>query len=332
MYARIKHVGASELEAEVEGLLRDLDLVRFADHPCGTYSGGNKRKLCASRLAPSPPPNATLLGSLPPSPPDLRRPRRPRRVGHVHRLTFALMAPPALDDPRLPSSTGAWASRSSALRSSCCSTSPPQARAPASSHELPPPSHPLAHSREPYPGMDAASKRFLWSVIKRRTARSSVLLTTHSMEECEALCGRIGVMVEGTLCCLGPIQTLKNAYGQGYKLDLRLDTARDDVIADAESILALLQSRHDGAELLELEPPSMVLTVPREAAPQDAAPQAGQDGSEAPPPSSPKLSELFGLLDELKATHHVVEGSITQCTLEQIFIRMATKSKMRSKE
>jgi len=180
--------------------------------------------------------------------------------------------------------------------------------------------------------MDAASKRFLWSVIKRRTARSSVLLTTHSMEECEALCGRIGVMVEGTLCCLGPIQTLKNAYGQGYKLDLRLDTARDDVIADAESILALLQSRHDGAELLELEPPSMVLTVPREAAPQDAAPQAGQDGSEAPPPSSPKLSELFGLLDELKATHHVVEGSITQCTLEQIFIRMATKSKMRSKE
>eukprot|EP00966_Prymnesium_polylepis_P084297 1951378-Prymnesium_polylepis.1 len=50
--------------------------------------------------------------------------------------------------------------------------------------------------------MDAASKRFLWTVIKRRTAHCCTVLTTHSMEECEALCGRIGVMVDGALRCL----------------------------------------------------------------------------------------------------------------------------------
>ena len=40
------------------------------------------------------------------------------------------------------------------------------------------------------------------------------------MEECEALCSRIGVMVEGSLRCLGPIQSLKSRYGQGFKVRL----------------------------------------------------------------------------------------------------------------
>jgi hypothetical protein len=38
---------------------------------------------------------------------------------------------------------------------------------------------------------------------------------------------------------------------------------------------------------------------------------------------------LFGLLDELKGSHHVQECSLTQCTLEQIFILMASKANMR---
>ena len=44
---------------------------------------------------------------------------------------------------------------------------------------------------EPSSGMDAGSMRFLWSVIKRRTVDCCTVLTTHSMEECEALCTRI---------------------------------------------------------------------------------------------------------------------------------------------
>ena len=69
---------------------------------------------------------------------------------------------------------------------------------------------------EPSSGMDAGSMRFLWSVIKRRTVDCCTILTTHSMEECEALCTRIGVMVDGTLRCLGPIQSLKARYGYTY--------------------------------------------------------------------------------------------------------------------
>lgn len=49
----------------------------------------------------------------------------------------------------------------------------------------------------------------------------SVLLTTHTMAECEALCSRVGIMVNGKLVCIGTPQQLKSKYGQGYKLIVR---------------------------------------------------------------------------------------------------------------
>ena len=53
------------------------------------------------------------------------------------------------------------------------------------------------------------------------TAGQSVLLTTHSMAECEALCSRVGIMVNGSFRCLGSPQQLKSKYGQGYRLKIR---------------------------------------------------------------------------------------------------------------
>lgn len=48
-----------------------------------------------------------------------------------------------------------------------------------------------------------------------------MLLTTHSMAECEALCSRVGIMVNGSFRCLGSPQQLKSTYGQGYRLKIR---------------------------------------------------------------------------------------------------------------
>ena len=43
----------------------------------------------------------------------------------------------------------------------------------------------------------------------------TVVLTSHSMEECEALCTRVGIMTAGHLRCLGTVQHLKNRFGAG---------------------------------------------------------------------------------------------------------------------
>ena len=57
----------------------------------------------------------------------------------------------------------------------------------------------------------AVSRRDLWKVISAMVVGDnnnsdhtcSVILTTHSMEECEALCPRIGIMTGGKLKCIG---------------------------------------------------------------------------------------------------------------------------------
>lgn len=46
--------------------------------------------------------------------------------------------------------------------------------------------------------MDPIAKRFMWEVISRlstRQGKTAVILTTHSMNEAQALCTRIGIMV-----------------------------------------------------------------------------------------------------------------------------------------
>lgn len=79
---------------------------------------------------------------------------------------------------------------------------------------------------EPSTGLDPRSRQDLWHVISKITAekRCGVLLTTHSMEEVEALATKVGIMVKGNLRCYGPVQHLKNRYGDSYTIDLRLSS------------------------------------------------------------------------------------------------------------
>lgn len=54
---------------------------------------------------------------------------------------------------------------------------------------------------EPSTGLDPSSKRFLWDTIQAAFSgkKRSAILTTHYMEEADALCSRIGIMVNGAL-------------------------------------------------------------------------------------------------------------------------------------
>ena len=66
---------------------------------------------------------------------------------------------------------------------------------------------------EPTTGMDPATRRYLWDVLTGIVQEGrSIVLTSHSMEECEALCTRLAIMVNGAFKCLGGIQRLKNKF------------------------------------------------------------------------------------------------------------------------
>ncbi|TMW69302.1 hypothetical protein Poli38472_001458 [Pythium oligandrum] len=88
-------------------------------------------------------------------------------------------------------------------------------------------SPPIVILDEPSTGMDPSSRRRMWNVIAATcagTQRTSVLLTTHSMEECEALCSRVGILVQGQLKCLGSVEHLRQKFGRGFTVDVKLES------------------------------------------------------------------------------------------------------------
>ena len=80
---------------------------------------------------------------------------------------------------------------------------------------------PIVFLDEPSTGMDPKAKRFMWSIISKistQRKKSAVILTTHSMEEAEALSTKIGIMVDGKFSCMGSSQHLKSKFGDGYEV------------------------------------------------------------------------------------------------------------------
>lgn len=79
---------------------------------------------------------------------------------------------------------------------------------------------------EPSAGMDPEARRFMWQVvanISQRDKNSAVIITTHSMEEAEALSTKMGIMIRGGIFkCYGSTQHIKSKFGTGFELDIKI--------------------------------------------------------------------------------------------------------------
>lgn len=87
---------------------------------------------------------------------------------------------------------------------------------------------------EPSAGMDPEARRFMWTVVARisqQRKKSAVILTTHSMEEAEALSTKMGIMVTGGVFkCFGSSQHIKNKFGTGYEIEIKIKKLSDPEI------------------------------------------------------------------------------------------------------
>ena len=84
---------------------------------------------------------------------------------------------------------------------------------------------PIVLLDEPSTGMDPEARRFMWSVIHKistKGKKASVIMTTHSMDEAETLCKRMAIMVNGEFVCLGKAGEIKDKYGYGYEVEVRI--------------------------------------------------------------------------------------------------------------
>merc|ERR1712096_22488 len=84
----------------------------------------------------------------------------------------------------------------------------------------------VAFLDEPSTGVDPYSRRFMWDYIRELTKDTAIILTTHNMEEGEALCSKIGIIVNGKLVCYGTNQDLKARFMTGYILAIACPNGR----------------------------------------------------------------------------------------------------------
>lgn len=81
---------------------------------------------------------------------------------------------------------------------------------------------------EPTTGLDPENKRQIWEILSNCKENKCIILTTHLMEEVEVLSDRIGIIVNGSLKCLGTQHKLKKVYGKGFKLVLNFANLNSD--------------------------------------------------------------------------------------------------------
>ncbi|NXI20838.1 ABCA9 protein, partial [Sterrhoptilus dennistouni] len=147
---------------------------------------------------------------------------------------------------------------------------------------------------EPSTGMDPNGQRRVWKTIRDalKPKESGAILTTHYMEEAEAVCDRVAILVSGQLRCIGSIQYLKNKFGKGYLLEIKVKDPESADVLHAE-ILKIFP----GAARQERFPSLLVYKVPM----KDALP----------------LSQSFSKLEEAKRSCSLEEYSFSLNTLTQ---------------
>ncbi|KFU85349.1 ATP-binding cassette sub-family A member 2, partial [Chaetura pelagica] len=153
---------------------------------------------------------------------------------------------------------------------------------------------------EPTTGMDPKARRFLWNLILDviKTGRS-VVLTSHSMEECEALCTRLAIMVNGRLKCLGSIQHLKNRFGDGYMITVRTKSSLNvkEVVRffNRNFPEAVLKERHHTKVQYQLKSDQI------------------------------SLAQVFSKMEQVVDVLGIEDYSVSQTTLDNVFVNFAKK-------
>ena len=80
---------------------------------------------------------------------------------------------------------------------------------------------------EPTLGLDVLARSELWELIRGLKGSMTIILTTHYMEEAEALSDRIGVMGAGRLLCVGTAAELKARTGKASLEEAFIELAKE---------------------------------------------------------------------------------------------------------
>ena len=126
------------------------------------------------------------------------------------------------------------------------------------------------------------------------------------MEECEALCTRLAIMVDGSFRCLGTPQHLKTKFSAGYSLRLRV---YDETPVVMETLKQLVTTELPGCNILTEHQLHITYKVPCDTI---------------------DWCNLFFQLEKAKSAKLVEEYSITQSSLDEIYFNVTSNTQGKS--
>lgn len=179
---------------------------------------------------------------------------------------------------------------------------------------------------EPSSGLDAASKRVMWKTLEATVPGRSILLTTHSMEEADALAGRAGIIARRMLA-LGTPDNLRHRFGDALHIHLVAKTAPRTTQEEMGSIISWIREVLPSAEVDEKTyhgqirfsvPASQVLAATQGRDEQEIT-KLGHDLSQS------AIGNLVVLLEENKQKLGIRHYSVMPTTLDQVFLSIVGK-------
>ncbi|KAK3381324.1 P-loop containing nucleoside triphosphate hydrolase protein [Podospora didyma] len=174
---------------------------------------------------------------------------------------------------------------------------------------------------EPSSGLDAAAKRIMWRTLARTVPGRSILLTTHSMEEADALAGRAGILAKRMLA-MGTVEQLRSRFGDNLYVHIVCRGAPRTDEAAVERVRQWVNKAFNGAAIVEdntyhgqmrFSVPSTAVALPQHGIETAAAGGGGGGGGSA-------IGRLVVLLEENRESLGVEHYSVSPTTLDQVFL------------
>ncbi|KAL2515976.1 ABC transporter A family member 7 [Forsythia ovata] len=162
----------------------------------------------------------------------------------------------------------------------------------------------VVYMDEPSTGLDPASRKMLWNFVKRAKQNRAIILTTHSMEEAEHLCDRLGIFVDGSLQCVGNPKELKARYGGSYVFTMTTSSNHEE---EVENLVRRLSPNANkiyqisGTQKFELPKHEII------------------------------ISEVFKAVENAKSRFTVHAWGLADTTLEDVFIKVARGAQEKQK-
>ncbi|KAG0035385.1 ATP-binding cassette sub- A member 1 [Podila clonocystis] len=184
---------------------------------------------------------------------------------------------------------------------------------------------------EPTTGMDPVHRRHVWTFLAQFKRGRSILLTTHSMEEADALGDKVAIMVAGHLKAIGNTTRLKNRFGNGYRVELALGAhslENNGASQGASSAVSVRQGTSGGGLptlwQLEQEMAEQTQRLVPEATLLDAS--GGMMVFGIPMQAISKMAGLTSMLEACQGQGKIKNWGIAQTSLEEVFLSIVRSS------